>query len=412
MDRDFLHKIVLNPNNPTGAPERLLMPVLNHPAVKAIGHDTPPNRFEAFRIAYGISFRAFSKILSISLTSTHRLCSGEPEAAFITKHRAQMELGLRLFLSSQKLSAEGVKAEIAGIFNLTEETPMIIPRCELTKAALKFHGLKKDPFALDPESEAEYFFPAELERVFDRAETAVEKRRFMAVVGEIGSGKSTLRHRLQVGLSADPTVRMIWLDSGDFEELKFADLTSLILLELGHTPKRIKIERGYQLTTVLRQLSDNGIRVTLAIDEAHRLSDKALSALKLFWEKGQPKDGGYNRYLGVLLFGQPALETRLQNYQFREVVERLQIERMPKFEKLAADYLAHRLAAVGGDINASFAPDAVGELAKQANTPLALGNLANAALMASYSVKEKRFETGMLSFDHSEPQIRAIRRAR
>lgn len=389
------------------------MPVLNHIALKAA--PIPANRFEHFRTAYGISFRNFARMLSISLTSTHRICSGEPDAAFINKHRAQMEHGVRLFLASQKLSALGVSAELADLFQTTpnpEETPMIIPRCELTKQALKFHGLKKDPFALDPETADEYYFPAELEKVFDRAETAVDKRRFMAVVGEIGSGKSTLRHRLQVELSSDATVRMIWLDSGDFEDLKFADLTSLILLELGHTPKRIKIERGYQLTSKLRELSDNGIRVTLAIDEAHRLSDKALSALKLFWEKGQPKDGGYNRFLGVLLFGQPALETRLQNYQFREVVERLQIERMPKFEKLAGDYLAHRLASVGGDINASFAPEAVAELAKQANTPLALGNLANAALMAAYSVKEKRFELGMLSFDEREPQIRAVRRQR
>lgn len=373
---------------------------------------TSNNRFEAFRNAYSISFRNFAKLLSISLTSAHRLCSGEPDAVFIAKHRASMEHGIRLFLAGQKLSAEGVKAELADLFNITEETPMIIPRCELTKPALKFHGLKKDPFAGDPENADEYFFPPELDKVYDRAEATVEKRRFMAIVGEIGSGKSTLRHRLQAELSADATVRMIWLDSGDFEDLKFADLTSLILLELGHTPKRIKIERGYQLTSKLRELSDNGIRVTLAIDEAHRLSDKALSALKLFWEKGQPKDGGYNRFLGVLLFGQPALETRLQNYQFREVVERLQIERMPKFEKLAGDYLAHRLASVGGDINSSFAPEAVAELAKQANTPLALGNLANAALMAAYSVKEKRFELGMLSFDSSEPQVRAIRRQR
>lgn len=387
------------------------MPQLNHPNLKAVPAPAG-NRFEAFREKHGLSFRSFAKTFGISLTSAHRLCSGEPDAVFINRNRAQMENGARLFLASRKLSAQGVTKELAELFQTTEETPMIIPRCELTKPALKFHGLKKDPFAYDPENADEYFFPPELDKVYDRAEATVEKRRFMAIVGEIGSGKSTLRHRLQVELSADPTVRMVWLESGDFEELRFADLTSLILLELGHTPKRIKIERGYQLTTVLRALNDSGIRVTLAIDEAHRLSDKALSALKLFWEKGQPKDGGYNRYLGVLLFGQPALETRLQNYQFREVVERLQIERMPKFEKLASDYLAHRLKSVGGDITASFAPEAVTELAKQANTPLALGNLANAALMAAYAVKEKRFELGMLQFDDGEPQIRAIRRAK
>lgn len=388
------------------------MPQLNHTALKAV---TPlANRFEAFRERYDLSFRSFAKTFGISLTSAHRLCAGEPEATFINRNRAQMENGARLFLAGRKLSAQGVAQELAELFQITnlEETPMIIPRCELTKAAMKFHGLKKDPFAFDPENQEEYFFPPELDRVYDRAEATVEKRRFMAIVGEIGSGKSTLRHRLQIDLSADPTVRMIWLESGDFEDLRFSDLTSLILLELGQKPKNIRIERGYQLTTALRSLTESGVRVTLAIDEAHRLSDKALSALKLFWEKGQPKDGGYNRYLGVLLFGQPHLETRLQNYQFREVVERLQIERMPKFEKLAGDYLAHRLKAVGGDIATSFAPEAVAELAKQANTPLALGNLANAALMAAYTVKEKRFELGMLEFDGNEPQVRAIRRAR
>ncbi|HMV46540.1 MAG TPA: AAA family ATPase [Blastocatellia bacterium] len=387
------------------------MPQLKHPNLKEAA--LPANRFQAFRERHELSLRSLAKVFGLSRTSAHRLCGGEPETHFINRNRAQMEHGARLFLAGRKLSAQGVAQELAELFQTTtEETPMIIPRCELTKAAMKFHGLKKDPFAYDPESSEEYFFPPELDKVYDRAEATVEKRRFMAIVGEIGSGKSTLRHRLQIELSADPTVRMIWLESGDFEELRFADLTTLILLELGHTPKRIRIERAYQLTTVLKSLNDNGIRVTLAIDEAHRLSDKALSALKLFWEKGQPKDGGYNRYLGVLLFGQPQLETRLQNYQFREVVERLQIERMPKFEKLAGDYLAHRLKAVGGDINNSFAPEAVAELAKQANTPLALGNLANAALMAAYSVKEKRFECGMLDLDEREPAVRAVRRAR
>lgn len=388
-----------------------MMPELKHPSLKAVAAP-PANRFEAFKERHHLSVRNFAKAFGISSTSAHRLCSGEPDAIFIHRNRAQMEMAVRLFLASRTLSAQGIAKELAELFQTTEDTPMIIPRCELTKAAMKFHGLKKDPFSYDPESSEEYFAPPELDKVYDRAEATVEKRRFTAIVGEIGCGKSALRHRLQVDLSADPTVRMIWLESGDFEELRFSDLTTLILLELGHTPKRVKIERGYQLTSVLRSLSDSGVRVTLAIDEAHRLSDKALSALKLFWEKGQPKDGGYNRFLGVLLFGQPALETRLQNYQFREVVERLQIERMPKFEKLAGDYLAHRLKSVGGDISTSFAPEAIAELAKQANTPLALGNLANAALMAAYAVKEKRFELGMLEFDDNEPKLRSIRRAR
>lgn len=368
-----------------------------------------PNRFETFRQQHGLSIRNFAKVFGISRTSAHRLCTGEPDASFVNNHRPQMEQAARAFLAGRMLSREGIAQALAALFQ-TEDS-MIIPRCELTRPAMKFFGLKKDAFSFDPENEGEYFVSPELEKVLDRVELAIEKRRFIALIGEVGSGKTALRHRIQVNSADDPRQRIIWLESADYEEMRFSDLTTLILLELGHAPKRIKIERGFQLTRVLRELNQSGITVTLAIEEAHRLNDRALSALKLFWEKGQPQDGGYNRYLGVVLFGQPQLEGRLQSHQFSEVVQRLQIVTMPRFEKQAGDYLGHRLAAVGGDLGALFTPEAVAEIAGKASTPLALGNLANAALMEAYALRERKVQAGMLEVG-SEPRLRAVRRAR
>lgn len=384
------------------------------------------NRFETFRHRHGsdgkpLSYRALARLLQVGKSTAVRLCGGATEPATITARRTELEPALRAFLSTRKLSPQGVDQELAALFQ--EDHPMLIARCELPRAACRWFGLKKDPFALDPETE-DYVSTPELEKVFDRIEAAIDKRRFVAVVGPVGCGKTALRHRVMQQLHAQPHIRMVWVESADFDELRFSDLVSLILYSLGEQPRLLRVARGIQLTEKLRNLNKAGARVVLAIDEAHRLNDKALSALKLFWEKGEVAQEGYNRFLGVLLFAQPQLERRLvDDHRFDEVVQRLQIERMPGFGPASRKgqaptasptqrgYLAQRLTAAGGALETLFDDGAVNELAAKVETPLQLGNLANKALLAAYEMKQRRVEPGMVEMDSNEPKIFGVRRA-
>ena len=385
------------------------------------------NRFEAFRLRHTsngkpLSLREMARLLQVGKSTVSRLCCGETSPGVITARRAELEPGLRAFLSTRQLSIEGINQELAQLFD--QEEPMLIQRCELSRAACRWFGLKKDPFALDPEVEADYVNTPELEKVFDRIEAAIDKRRFVAVVGPVGCGKTALRHRVMQQLQSQTHIRMIWVESADFEELRFSDLVSLILYSLGEQPRLLRVARGIQLTEKLRNLNKSGARVVLAIDEAHRLNDKALSALKLFWEKGEVAQEGYNRFLGVLLFAQPQLQRRLlDDHRFDEVVQRLQIERMPSFAPVLRknqppqasaaqrSYLTQRLAGAGGTLETLFDDGAINEIAAKAQTPLQLGNLANKALLAAYEVKQKRVEAGMLEMDSNEPRIFGVRRA-
>jgi type II secretory pathway predicted ATPase ExeA len=159
----------------------------------------------------------------------------------------------------------------------------------------------------------------------------------------------------------------------------------------------------------LEHLNEQGHRVALAFDEAHRLNDDELSALKNFWELGA---GGYQRFLGVLLFGQPLLKSRLDDYRFREIAERIEVIDMPEMTgKYAQEYLAHRLRLAGGDVDKLFERKAIDLLAAQAETPLALGNLANTALLKAHKLGERRVLASFLQSEIGEPRVRAIRRA-
>ena len=144
----------------------------------------------------------------------------------------------------------------------------------------------------------------------------------------------------------------------------------------------------------------------LIFDECHHLNDTTLTALKNFWELGT---GGYTRFLGVILFGQPQFEARLRDHKFREIVERVEVVQMPSVEKNAWDYVSHRLKAVGGEADKLFEPQAVKALAAQARTPLALGNMANMALVKTYQLSEKKVQAAFVKQADGDVRVRAVR---
>jgi len=365
-------------------------------------------RFESFRDRYKLSYRTLAKVLGVSRTSAFRLCKAH-DAAFITNHRAQMAHNVRAFLGNELLSEVGITQELALLFDKEEE--MITTRVRLTPSATKFFGLRRDPFYHDPRSAAEYFSTPELDEIADQVEDAILNHGFVAVTGEIGAGKTVLKHRVMAWAKESvDSIRVIWPEFFDMEEVTSNSMVKLILHEFDQRPRLDKLLRAAQLRQLLENRTSAGISVALAFDEAHRLSDRMLSSLKNFREFGSQTQGGFNQYLGIVLFGQPQLEGRLRDFKFTEIAQRLEIVRMPTLTKKATDYIAHRLSIVGGEINALFETDALADLVKQASTPLTLGNVINTALMEAFRLKEKKVASGMLDLGSNEPRIKAIRR--
>src|SRR5690606_17211405 len=111
-----------------------------------------------------------------------------------------------------------------------------------------------------------------------------------------------------------------------------SQIAEAILLEFNAKVPRSGVRKGTAVKNLLANLYKDGKRIALAFDEVHRLNDSALSSLKNFLEMNS---GGFQRYLGVVMFGQPIFEARLRDAQFQELVERIVPLRMPEFSPAA-----------------------------------------------------------------------------
>jgi type II secretory pathway predicted ATPase ExeA len=369
----------------------------------------------AFAKRFALSTRQLSHVCGgpacgVSKSTTDRLFRGTAGIKLTSERRQCVANHLREFLSRRGLAADAINKEIKLIF--PQEGIVIIPRTPLPFHVQQYFNLRRDPFdpvKSDPRDISESFTTPALDRIIAALEDAINYQGFCAVVGSVGSGKTQLKKRLveKVNNSNGRTC-LLFPDFSEMKRVNSGAVVTFVLESFGQKPRRGLVAAYEQMRQHLAYLSDQGTRVALAFDEAHRLNDEELSALKNFWELSS---GGYQRYLGVVLFGQKAFKSRLEDSRFREIAERVEIIDMPGLGKHSYDYLAHRIRLAGGDIEKIFERKAVDLLAAQVETPLALGNLANLAMLKAHTLGERKVLPAFIDRNGNEPHARSIRRA-
>lgn len=268
---------------------------------------------------------------------------------------------------------------------------MIANRCILQPEAIRHFNLKFDPFDVDRVPDLDQIFSNDaLDAVVSRVKDAVLYQRFVAIIGGVGTGKTLLKMRVAAELEDETQnkVRLLYPEFFDFNELTVANIANAILAELGQVIPNDKARRVSKVKQILTEMQQDGISVALMIDEAHRLADKVISSFKNFWEM---TNGRNARLLGVILLGQPSfVESRLRDSRFTEIRQRVQIIDMPKMNGSSRSYIAHRLQLAGGDLDQLFDSASIDRICINAQTPLAIGNLVNAALTSAMHQEESR----------------------
>jgi type II secretory pathway predicted ATPase ExeA/cell division septation protein DedD len=213
-----------------------------------------------------------------------------------------------------------------------------------------YYGLKAKPFSLSTDPRALYKSPGH-GAVLDDLLAGIRRREGIVVLtGEMGTGKTTLCRAALYQLdrktfstfvpdpflSREDLLRMLLVDFGEVsvEDLRRGRLTGATRPDLS-----------YQLYEFLTSLESVDAFAVLVIDEAQRLAQPLLEEIRALSELEAGR-----RLLQIVLVGQPELQTRLKQFQMRQIDQRVtmrcELRSLTKAD--VAGYVAHRLASVGG----------------------------------------------------------------
>lgn len=206
---------------------------------------------------------------------------------------------------------------------------------------LNFFNLKEDPFLLTPDSS--YFYPSRMHNdVLASLDYAVEQKEgFSLVVGEPGTGKTTIlkifvnrwKEKAEIALIITPRLSPEELIQAILEDLK-------INIKTNNKNKMLKAFRDF-----LIERSVEGKRVIIIVDEAQNLSDASLEELRLLSNLETEKQ----KLIQIILVGQPELQKRLQSEGLRQLNQRITIraDLRPLSEQETSDYISFRLVKAG-----------------------------------------------------------------
>lgn len=381
--------------------------------LKAVKHATHwGKRLDEWRLEEDLSIRDFAALCEnrIGKTTVHRICSGGLEPRMEGLVKPIIADSVRKYMRSKGATDIAIEREICAIFSELhkEAPPVFTDRTALSPVAQRFFGLTADPFDPgQPRDVAEVFTAPQFDACLAHVMDSVKFQGFNALIGEVGSGKTTIKRRAaDICKKSNGKLQILWPDFPNMEKVHAGSIASSVLRHFEAGQPRDLVARAELLKRLLVRLAEREVTIALGFDECHRLDPRLLTALKNFWELG---DGGFDRYIGLVLFGQLRFKEVLDGPEFREISERLNIIRLPSLGKHAGEYLAHRLALCGGRLEKLFHAEALPRMVALAGTPQALGNVANAALMDAHRLGSKVVLADFIPEKSGEPKVRAIR---
>ncbi len=209
---------------------------------------------------------------------------------------------------------------------------------------------------------------------------------FVALTGEVGTGKTTLCHCLLQQLPNDIDLALILNPKLNATELLAAICDELAVSYDKHAPTLKNLID--LLNQHLLSVHASGRRTVLLIDEAQNLSLEVLEQIRLLTNLETSK----TKLLQIILVGQPELQHMLKRQDLRQLNQRItaRYHLLPLSQDETRAYIRHRLAVCDGNPDL-FKPGAIRKIYKfSAGIPRVINILCDRALLGAYSTNARR----------------------
>lgn len=250
---------------------------------------------------------------------------------------------------------------------------------------LKHFGLEEFPFSLTPDTQFFTKLPSHQEALNVLLIGLQNGEGFIKIVGEVGTGKTLLCRQLLRLLDDQYITAYIPNPNLSPKQLYIA-----VADELGI---ECELDEGThfilkKITKRLVELHEQGKIVVLLLDEAQTLPEESLEAVRLLTNLETEK----TRLLQVVLFGQPELDTKLDNASMRQLKQRITFsyQLQPLADNHLEFYLNHRMAVAGYEGMPLFKKHTLKQLGHASGgIPRLINVLCHKSLMVAFGLGER-----------------------
>jgi len=202
-----------------------------------------------------------------------------------------------------------------------------------------YFGFAEAPFNITPDPNFLYLSPLHEELLTSIVYGVQERKGLVVVVGEVGTGKTTMLNTALEWLSRKTKAAYVCNYDMNFEELLAVALFELGLSKTGD--KLSKVEALRCLNEFARKQLSLGGNVAIIVDEAQNLEFKSMENLRLLSNMETPK----HKLIQIVLCGQPELDIKLDKPELEQLKQRVSVRLriQPLNEKETYEYIRHRL---------------------------------------------------------------------
>jgi general secretion pathway protein A len=255
-----------------------------------------------------------------------------------------------------------------------------------------FFGLKQNPFNLSPDPSFFYRSVQHEEALANLIYGVQSRKGFIALTGEVGTGKTTMLECLRDFLHAQK-IPFAFVFNSQLTPSQFFEMIAYDFdLKCDHKSKVAVLNA---LNERLLERAGHGHTTVLIVDEAHNLEWNVLEEIRLLGNLENRR----GKLMQIIISGQPELDRKLDAPEFRQLKQRIALRcALKPFELTEAErYIGSRLSHAGMKEQKVFPPALVEEIhTRTQGIPRLINLICENLLLTAFAMESKTATLEML----------------